>query len=265
MIFLGRKLKFVTQYSVGLVFYSVLRLFSVVGWLAAIGILIVLCLGCVLLYCLLKCFRALKSGRRDRIHGKVRTSEQTPLHQHVSVLFSETFIKQSGMNIHHFGIFPSFLIVPFFPPVCSAGKSWMLHHRNARKLDIALRMQLFPSLVPIDHVFARGKQCYVLRIHMFLLWILVSTLHRKLHILQFANGSAWISKTGWFLTSSSKPSVNNQNIRFSGFRNHDSPNGYYSRYFRSPRSCKQELELQTVSGTINNGNKDSLPVTGKDK
>lgn len=116
MIFLGRKLKFVTQYSVGLVFYSVLRLFSVVGWLAAIGILIVLCLGCVLLYCLLKCFRALKSGRRDRIHGKVRTSEQTPLHQHVSVLLSETFIKQSGMNIHHFGTFPSFLIVPFFSP-----------------------------------------------------------------------------------------------------------------------------------------------------
>ncbi|XP_066379640.1 protein GAMETE EXPRESSED 2-like isoform X2 [Miscanthus floridulus] len=117
-------------------------------WLAAAGIVIMLCLGCVLMCCLCKCMRALKSQRRYKIYGKIRTTEQTPFRQHMG---------------------------------------------------------------------ASPSQC---------------------------------ADAGYCPATATVPQLgaNRSTLRQ-----------------RSPRSCRQELELQPVSGTINNRNEDSLPVTDKDK
>ena len=86
------------------------------------------------------------------------------------------YSNQGGLSSHHFDLLTFFLIV-HFSVFCSSGKRWLLHHRNARTLDIALLLQLCPSLVQTDQLFVRGKQCYSLWLHM-LLWILASTQHR---------------------------------------------------------------------------------------
>ncbi|CAM0951444.1 unnamed protein product [Alopecurus aequalis] len=52
-----------------------------VGSAIAIEILVMLCLGGVLLYFLVKCMSALKGKRRDHVNNEVRTPEQTPSRQ----------------------------------------------------------------------------------------------------------------------------------------------------------------------------------------
>ncbi|KAG0543770.1 hypothetical protein BDA96_02G217700 [Sorghum bicolor] len=117
-------------------------------WLAAAGIVIMLCLGCVLMCCLCKCMRALKSTRRYKIYGKIRTTEKTPFRQNMG---------------------------------------------------------------------ASPSQC---------------------EEVGYCPATATVPKLG----------ANRSTLRQ-----------------RSPRSCKQELELQPVSGTMSNRNEESLPVTDKDK
>ncbi|WVZ65019.1 hypothetical protein U9M48_014452 [Paspalum notatum var. saurae] len=57
-----------------------LRGSPLVGWLMAIEIMIMLWLGVILLYYLIKCIKALKDERRDRIDNERHTPEQSPSH-----------------------------------------------------------------------------------------------------------------------------------------------------------------------------------------
>ncbi|KAJ1289745.1 hypothetical protein BS78_02G187800 [Paspalum vaginatum] len=61
-----------------------------VGWLMAIEIMIMLWLGAILLYYLIKCIKALKHERRDRINNERRTPEQTPSHRHMGASQSQS-------------------------------------------------------------------------------------------------------------------------------------------------------------------------------
>ncbi|KAL5677536.1 hypothetical protein ACJX0J_013667, partial [Zea mays] len=59
-------------------------------WLAAAGIVVMLCQGCVLMCCLFKCMRALKSERRHKTYGQIRAPEQTaPFRQNMCASTSQ--------------------------------------------------------------------------------------------------------------------------------------------------------------------------------